>query len=143
MLFRSHLAIVTDEYGGTMGLITMEDILEQLVGDIWDESDVIEDEIVQLSDDLYEVDGDMRVYDFLEEFEINDRDFDDDNATVGGWAIEQLGGYPAKGDTFDFENLTVTVKQLQNLRITRLTVKVNEKIEEEDEDAIDWEGNND
>ena len=138
-----HLAIVTDEYGGTMGLITMEDILEQLVGDIWDESDVIEDEIVQLSDDLYEVDGDMRVYDFLEEFEINDRDFDDDNATVGGWAIEQLGGYPAKGDTFDFENLTVTVKQLQNLRITRLTVKVNEKIEEEDEDAIDWEGNND
>lgn len=135
-----HLAIVTDEYGGTMGLITMEDILEQLVGQIWDESDVIEDEIVKLSDELYEVDGDMRVYDFLEEFEIDDRDFDDDNATVGGWAIEQLGGYPARGDTFDFEHLTITVKQLQNLRITRLTVKVNEKTEPEDEDSIDWEG---
>ena len=137
-----HMAIVTDEYGGTMGLITMEDILEQLVGEIWDETDEIESELTKISDDLYEVDGDMRVYDFLEEFEIDDRDFDDDNATVGGWAIEQLGGYPAKGDSFDYEHLTVTVKQLKNLRITRLTVKVNEK-PEEDEDEIDWEGKDD
>ena len=134
-----HLAIVTDEYGGTMGLVTMEDILEQLVGDIWDESDEIEKDIIQLKDDLYEVDGDMRIYDFLEEFEIDDRDFDDDNATVGGWAIEQLGGHPAKGDSYDFEHLTITIKQLQNLRVTRLIVKVNERPEEE-EDEIDWEG---
>ena len=61
---------------------------------------------------------------------------------MGGWAIEQLGGYPAKGDSFDYEHLTVTVKQLKNLRITRLTVKVNEK-PEEDEDEIDWEGKDD
>lgn len=135
-----HLAIVTDEYGGTMGLITMEDILEQLVGDIWDETDEIEDEIVKLSDDLYEVDGNMRIYDFLEEFDIDDRDFDDDNATVGGFAIEQLGGYPARGESFDFEHLTITIKQLQNLRVTRLIVKVNPKPEPEDDDEIDWEG---
>ncbi len=135
-----HLAIVTDEYGGTMGLITMEDILEQLVGEIWDETDEIESELIQLEDSLYEVDGDMRVYDFLEEFEIDDRDFDDDNATVGGWAIEQLGGYPARGDSFDFENLTITVKQLQNLRITRLIVRVHEKQEPEEDSVIDWEG---
>lgn len=135
-----HLAIVTDEYGGTMGLITMEDILEQLVGEIWDETDEIESELTQLEDGLYEVDGDMRVYDFLEEFEIDDRDFDDDNATVGGWAIEQLGGYPARGDSFDFENLSITVKQLQNLRITRLIVKVHEKQLPEDDSPIDWEG---
>lgn len=134
-----HMAIVTDEYGGTMGLITMEDILEQLVGDIWDESDEIEDEIKQIDEALFEVDGNMRIYDFLEEFEIDDRDFDDDNATVGGWAIEQLGGYPARGDSFDFEHLTITIKQLQNLRVIRLTVKVNERIVEEDEDAIDWD----
>lgn len=135
-----HLAIVTDEYGGTMGLVTMEDILEQLVGDIWDESDEIEDEVVQVGENLYEVDGNMRIYDFLEEFEIDDRDFDDDNATIGGFAIEQLGGYPAKEQSFDFEHLTITIKQLQNLRVTRLLVKVNERPEKEDEHAIDWEG---
>lgn len=135
-----HLAIVTDEYGGTMGLITMEDILEQLVGDIWDETDEIEDEIVELAPDLFEVDGNMRIYDFLEEFEIDDRDFDDDNATVGGFAIEQLGGYPARGESFDFEHLTITIKQLQNLRVTRVLVKVNPKPEPEDDDEIDWEG---
>ncbi|MBO4384072.1 MAG: HlyC/CorC family transporter [Clostridia bacterium] len=134
-----HLAIVTDEYGGTMGLLTMEDILEQIVGDIWDESDEIEDELVKLDDDTYECDGDMRIYDLLDELEIDDDDFDDDNATVGGWAIEQLGGYPAKGDSFDFENLTVTVKQMQNLRVTRLLIKVHEKPPEEDEDDIEWE----
>jgi CBS domain containing-hemolysin-like protein len=134
-----HLAIVTDEYGGTMGVLTMEDILEQLVGDIWDETDEIEDELVKISDDTYECDGDMRIYDLFDEFEIDDDDFDDDNATVGGWAIEQLGGYPAKGESFDFENLTVTVKQIQNLRVTRLTIKVHEKEPEEDEDDIEWD----
>jgi len=134
-----HLAIVTDEYGGTMGLLTMEDILEQIVGDIWDESDEVEDELVKLSDDTYECDGDMRIYDLLDEFDIDDDDFDDDNATVGGWAIEQLGGYPAKGDSFDFENLTVTVKQIRNLRVQRLLIKVHEKQPEPDEDDIEWE----
>lgn len=134
-----HLAIVTDEYGGTMGILTMEDILEQIVGDIWDETDEIEDELVKISDDTYECDGDMRIYDLFDELEIDDEDFDDDNATVGGWAIEQLGGYPAKGESFDFENLTVTVKQIQNLRVTRLLIKVNEKAPEEDEDDIEWE----
>ncbi len=134
-----HLAIVTDEYGGTMGLLTMEDILEQIVGDIWDETDEIEDELVKLDDDTYECDGDMRIYDLFDELEIDDEDFDDDNATVGGWAIEQLGGYPAKGESFDFENLTVTVKQMQNLRVTRLVIKVHEKEPEPDEDDIEWE----
>ena len=134
-----HLAIVTDEYGGTMGLLTMEDILEQIVGDIWDETDEIKDELVKISDDTYECDGDMRICDLFDELEIDDEDFDDDNATVGGWAIEQLGGYPAKGDTFDFENLTVTVKQIQNLRVTRLTIQVHEKPPEKDEDDIEWE----
>ena len=134
-----HLAIVTDEYGGTMGVLTMEDILEQLVGDIWDETDEIEDELVKISEDTYECDGDMRIYDLLDELEIDDDDFDDDNATVGGWAIEQLGGYPAKGESFDFENLTVTVKQIQNLRVTRLLIKVREKPPEEDEDDIEWD----
>ena len=129
-----HMVIVTDEYGGTMGCLTMEDVLEQLVGDIWDESDEIVDEFVQTGEDTYEADGDMRIYDFFEELDIDDRDFDDDNATLGGWAIEMLGDYPKAGDSFDYKNLTITVKKLQNLRVMRLAVQVHPLPPEEEEE---------
>ena len=129
-----HMVIVTDEYGGTMGCLTMEDVLEQLVGDIWDESDEIVDEFVQTGEDTYEADGDMRIYDFFEELDIDDRDFDDDNATLGGWAIEMLGDYPKVGDSFDYKNLTITVKKLQNLRVIRLAVQVHPLPPEEAEE---------
>ena len=129
-----HMVIVTDEYGGTMGCLTMEDVLEQLVGDIWDESDEIVDEFVQTGEDTYEADGDMRIYDFFEELDIDDRDFDDDNATLGGWAIEMLGDYPKVGDSFDYNNLTITVKKLQNLRVIRLAVQVHPLPPEEEEE---------
>ena len=136
---KMHMAIVTDEYGGTMGLLTMEDILEQLVGDIWDETDEIEDELIKTGENTYECDGDMRLYALLDEFEIDDDDFDDDNATVGGWAIERIGGYPTKGSYFNFENLHITVKQVQNLRVTRLTIEVSKKAPEPDKDDIEWD----
>lgn len=129
-----HMVIVTDEYGGTMGCLTMEDVLEQLVGDIWDESDEIVDEFVQTGEGSYEADGNMRIYDFFEELDIDDRDFDDDNATLGGWAIEMLGDYPKVGDSFDYKNLTITVKKLQNLRVTRLAVQVRPLPPEEEEE---------
>lgn len=130
-----HMVIVTDEYGGTMGCLTMEDVLEQLVGDIWDETDDIEPEIIQTGENTFDVDGDMRIEDFLDEMDIDDRDFDDDNATVGGWAIEMLGDYPKVGDSFEYENLTVTVKKLQNRRVVSVNVKA-EPIEEDDEEDI-------
>lgn len=130
---KSHIVIVTDEYGGTMGILTMEDVLEQLVGDIWDESDIIEDEVKEVSDDFYEVDGDMRIYDFFDEMDIDDKDFDDDNATLGGWAIQMLGDYPNEGDKFEYKNLEITVKEMDNLRVVKLSVKVNEPVEEEEE----------
>ena len=129
-----HMVIVTDEYGGTMGCLTMEDVLEQLVGDIWDESDEIVDEFVQTGEDTYEADGDMRIYDFFEELDIDDRDFDDDNATLGGWAIEMLGDYPKVGDSLDYKNLTITVKKLQNLGVIRLAVQVHPLPPEEEEE---------
>lgn len=131
-----HMVIVTDEYGGTMGCLTMEDVLEQLVGDIWDETDEIEPEFVQTGDDTYEVDGDMRIEDFFDELDIDDRDFDDDNTTVGGWAIEMLGDYPKVGDVFEYKNLTVTVKKLQNLRVVRVGVKVWPVKEEDEEEEL-------
>lgn len=129
-----HMVIVTDEYGGTMGLLTMEDVLEQLVGDIWDESDEVVPEFVELGPDSFEADGDMRIEDFFDELDIDDRDFDDDNATVGGWAVEMLGDYPKVGDSFDYKNLTVTVKEQQNLRVTRVSIRVRPLPETEDDE---------
>jgi len=130
---KSHLVVVTDEYGGTMGVLSMEDVLEQLVGDIWDESDEVDEEIVSLGGNRYDVDADMRIEDFFEELDIDDRDFDDDNTTLGGWAIEQLGRYPRVGDRFDYRNLTITIKKRRKLRVIRLLVQVHPLPEEPEE----------
>lgn len=132
---KNHLVVVTDEYGGTMGVLTMEDVLEQLVGDIWDESDEVDEEMVPLGGDRYDVDADMRIEDFFEELDIDDRDFDDDNTTLGGWAIEQLGRYPRVGDRFEYRNLTITVKKRRKLRVIRLLVQVH-PVEDEPEETI-------
>ncbi len=130
---RSHMVIVTDEYGGVMGILTMEDVLEQLVGDIWDENDEIEPEVVELSDGTLEIDGDMRIEDFFDEVDFDDRDFDDDNATVGGFVVEQLGRYAEPGDEVDYENLSFTVLETDNRRIEKLKVEVlPEEDDEED-----------
>lgn len=137
---KSHMVVVTDEYGGTMGILTMEDVLEQLVGEIWDETDKIEEEFVEIGENRYEVDGDMRLNDFLDEFDKKEEDLDDDNATVGGWAVEMLGGYPKLYDSFTFEDLTVTVLKKERMRILRLLVEQNpDWIDEEDEDDEDEE----
>ena len=131
---RSHLVVVTDEYGGVMGILTMEDVMEQLVGDIWDENDEIEPEVVELVDGSLEIDGDMRIEDFFDEVEFDDSDVDDDNATVGGFVVEQLGRYAEPGDKVDYENLSFTVLETDNRRIERLKVEVlPEEQTEEDE----------
>lgn len=131
---KSHLVVVTDEYGGTMGIVTMEDVLEQLVGDIWDESDEIDEEFKEIKPHTFEVDGDMRLVDFLDEFEKDEEDVDDDNATVGGWAVEMLGGYPKLRESFVFEDLTVTILKKQNLRVQKLLVVQDPDWKDEEEE---------
>lgn len=128
-----HLAIVVDEYGGTMGIVTMEDILEQIVGDIWDESDEIVEEYRQTSENGYEVNGDMSIWDFFELVNVKTRDFESDYTTVGGWAIEMLNASPHEGDSFDYKNLYIIVTEMDDMRITRLSVVVNPVEEDEDE----------
>ena len=129
---KQHLAIVSDEYGGTLGVVSMEDVLEQIVGDIWDESDVVEHEVVQREKSEYELDGAMILSDFLELVGLNEDDVDAESNTVGGWTLEMFGSFPQEGDSFTYRNLTVTVLSMDGRRVERVLVKlppVNGKME--------------
>ena len=131
------MVIVLDEYGGTMGIITMEDVLEQLVGEIFDEGDEIEREFVCIDETHFEADGDMRIYDFFDEFDIDieeDEDFELDNATLGGWVTTMLDGEAEEDDSFTFENLVITVKKTDGKRIEKVAVEELITSEEEEED---------
>lgn len=121
---RTHLAIVTDEYGGSMGVVTMEDVLEELVGDIWDETDEFEPEVIEHGKNLFELDGDMNISDFLEMIDRSEDSFETDSATVGGWTIEKFGRFPECGDSFAFENLTVTVLEVYGQRVEKVLLLV-------------------
>ena len=128
---KKHLAVVTDEYGGTLGVITMEDVLEQLVGEIWDETDVVETEVVERESGEYELDGDMVISDFLELLEWEEDAIETESATVGGWTIERFGAFPLPGDSFEADGLHVTVLAMDNLRVERVLVR---KLPEPEED---------
>ena len=121
---KQHLAIVSDEYGGTLGVVSMEDVLEQIVGDIWDESDIVEHEVVQREKSEYELDGAMILSDFLELVGLNEDDVDAESNTVGGWTLEMFGGFPQEGDSFMYRNLTVTVLSMDGRRVERVLVKL-------------------
>lgn len=128
---KQHLAIVTDEYSGTLGVVSMEDVLEQIVGEIYDETDVVEPELVKHNDTEFEVDGGMPVDDLLELAGINEDDFDADSNTVGGWTIESIGSFPNEGDSFKYRNMTIKVLKMDGMRVEKVMVKIDPKIEEE------------
>ena len=133
---KSHMVVVLDEYGGTMGILTMEDVLEQLVGEIWDETDEIEREFICIDDTHFEADGDMRIYDFFDEFDIDideDENFEYDDSTVGGWTMTMLDGEASKGDSFTYKNLKITVIKAEEHRIWRVAVEKLPDEEEEEE----------
>ncbi len=131
---KMHLAIVIDEYGGTLGVVTMEDILEELVGDIWDDTDIIITECVATGENTYEVIGDMNIDDFFEEIGfVKPEDFSCEYSSVGGFAIEMLEADPHVGDSFRYENLFVIVASMDEERVTKLTVLVEQNPDEEEE----------
>ncbi len=125
---KSHIAVVIDEFGGTKGIVTMEDILEELVGEIWDEHDEVEEDIEQVNENLFVVDGSESIDDFCKFFDI---EFESDSVSVGGWISEQLGKIPEEGDTFDFENIRVTVTVTDSHRVESAQIV---KIDPPDED---------
>lgn len=129
---KMHIVVVTDEFGGTLGIVTMEDILEELVGDIWDESDEIVKMIDKIGDNIYEVNGDMNIDDLFAEIDFNADayGFECEYSTVGGWAVEMLNDAPKIGDSFNYENLCIIVNDMDDMRVTSLTVLVTHKEEE-------------
>ncbi len=124
---RTHLAIVTDEYGGSMGVVSMEDVLEELVGDIWDETDEVEQEVIEHDGNLFELNGDMNISDFLEMIDRSEDSFETDSATVGGWTIENFGRFPEVGDSFRFENLTITVLEIYGQRVEKVLLHIEKE----------------
>ena len=123
---KSHIAVVLDEYGGTLGIVTMEDILEELVGEIWDEHDEVVEPFREIDKDTFIVDGTVNVDEFQSYFDVS---FESENVSVGGWVVENMGGIPEEGDFFTFENLTITVRELDSHRVSYVTVQVAQPVE--------------
>lgn len=120
---QTHMAVVADEYGGISGIVTMEDVLEQLVGEIWDENDDIVNDWQELGKNRFECSGDLNLSEFFDNLDMDDEDVDTDCATVGGWATENIGAMPVAFDAFDYKQFTILVKHVdENHRITRLVV---------------------
>lgn len=128
---KQHLAIVSDEYGGTLGVVSMEDVLEQIVGDIWDETDTVEQEVVRRENGELELDGAMVIDDFIELVSLDEEEFEVESETVGGWTLESFGKFPNEGDSFVYENMTVTVLSMDGRRVEKVLVKIEEKENED------------
>jgi len=118
---KSHMAIVADEYGGTEGLVTMEDILEQLVGDIWDENDEIIEEFLELGENKYKVLCTAAVDKMFEYF---DMEAESESNTVSGWITDMFRHLPEVGESFTFEKLTVTVTKIDGPRVEECEIEV-------------------
>lgn len=133
---RLNMAIVTDNYGGTLGIVTVEDILEELVGDIWDEDDEVKEFCVMQSDGSYDLDPELGIEESFDlvDFEDSD-DFEFEHKLLGEWVFEHFDRIPTEGDSFIYNGLIVTVKEMRQNRIVKLNVKVPSEVSEEGGDG--------
>ena len=127
---QAHVAVVVDEYGGTAGIVTMEDILEELVGEIWDEHDEVVEDVAKLGDGEFLVQGTLELEEFFEEFGVSDGESEAD--TVSGWVMEKLGKIPEEGESFEYGGYLITISKIVSRRITEVRLKRVETGEEPD-----------
>lgn len=132
---RLQMAVVLDDFGGTCGVVTLEDILEEIVGDIWDENDTIEEDFCQLDETHFRLSGSVSLDDLLWETDLEQFEDEFDSTTVGGWITELNGGFPTLGQELVWKNLRLKVDALDDRRVLQVSVEVLPKQEEaEDED---------
>ena len=129
---KSHVAVVLDEYGGTLGIVTLEDILEELVGEIWDEHDEVTEDFVRKEENRWQVDGSVNLDEFCRFFGIKT---ESESISVGGWIMECLGKLPEEGDEFRYEKLFLRVIAVDDRRVTAVEVIGTTAEDDKEKDA--------
>lgn len=129
---KTHVAIVTDDYGGTVGMVTMEDLLEELVGDIWDEDEEIIRDFVRIDSQHFLISGDLTIRDLFDQLDLPFSNLESNHTSCGGWALEALGHIPQAGEAFRFKNMTLTIQEMDDQRVKKLSVYLAPQPEEEE-----------
>lgn len=123
---KQHMAVVSDDYGGMLGIVTIEDMLEELVGEIWDEDDIVREDFIPMGGSRYEINADLSVEDACELMEVKIPDEADAHKTLGAWALEHFDYVPQRNDSFRCGTLKVSVEEIMHSRIVKLIIQITD-----------------